>query len=234
MNDLNALDSRRGDDLVRRILAGDRDEMLGYHLLQEVFIGYPISQIAMLLRSGEPAAVEAGAFVVSELGSGAAPLAAEFQLLLAQGDVLARAAGIDAVLVNSAVCDGPTIGDAASLVIDQHPGVRAKAMRMLAVIPMADLRRSLESIRIPAVHAQMLWLTADQTEDALAISALERLGAIDPVTLRFATIAAQRVATATDEPLRRAARSTDPEIRDFAEFELGLIAMARDLRHPSG
>jgi hypothetical protein len=223
-------DRRRGDELVRRILAGDEDGMLGYHLLQEVVLGYPMTAVPQLLHSALPTAVSAGAFIVEELGSGAAPLAPEFRALLHRAEPRVRDGALDAVMVNASVCDEHTLADAVALVDDPHVGVRRRAMRLLAVVPLDDLRRGLPSIQNPTVRANMVWLTADRTEATLAREAMARLDADDPVTRRFATATALRVVGSTDVPLRRAAQARDRDAGEYAAFELGLI----DERRRSG
>ncbi len=211
------------DEAVERLLAGTARHDDAYSILQALFEGHPTTAVSRLTQSSEPAAISAGAWLMSELGDKAADLRDEFAGLLVNTQPAVRIFGLDSVIVNAAACDGDTIATAIALVDDPDDVVRRHAIRLLAVARDEDLRRGAKQLLDTNIRALAQWITDSGPDERSAEAIEDRLKSSDPRVRRFAAAMALRLAPSTVLPLRRAAASQDEEIKGFAEFELGLL-----------
>jgi hypothetical protein len=198
-------------------------------LLAEVFRGYPAENLSRLIRSDNHRAVEAGAFVVSELGVKAAPVLGDVEFLLGHQSRNARFGAIDATLAAASRDDGPIIAKAVMLVADPDQAVRWKALRFLAQATRDQLEAAGPCLEDGHVADLVRWMSAAGDKRAYLSEILDRLEDHDKRTRMFAAAAAGRVAAADRTGIERAAASHDPEVRSFAESVLSQLDLAKDV-----
>lgn len=204
---------KRGDELVDRLCGGgDGDPN---DLLAEIRRGYPISSLRPLLRSQRETAVKAAAWIVSELGKGAAPLLPDVAPLLRHPARVARFFGLEIVLVNASPVQGEIIMMALRLIDDPDAAVRAKALEFLPRWTRPQLQAALRHATDIKLARLIKWLLNAATPEHVD-QILVMLEDADPTTRRFAAAAAARIAASTRLALERAARSEDEEIGSFA------------------
>jgi hypothetical protein len=213
--------SAHGDGLVRLLLrAGDDPQADGetaYALLQELFAGYPADRLAPLARSDRPAAAEAAAWLLSELGPRAKPELPVVADLLHHPSRKARYYAIDAVHAAADGADGDVVAAAIGLVIDADKAVRYRVLYLLTWATQEQLEAAASALddADPAA-AGTRWLA--RRPDSPAV--LDRLSDVAPLWRRFAVAAAARLAAADPGPLERAATLPDADLRSFAADEL--------------
>lgn len=125
------------DDMVTRLAAGDPDMAFG--LLDEIGKGYPPERVVALALSDEPAAVEAAAWIMSELGPAAAPYRLELERLLWSPLPRARFWALDPILATECI-DGQFLRRAVDLIHDEDRAVRWAALTFLARCSSEQLR----------------------------------------------------------------------------------------------
>jgi hypothetical protein len=202
----------RGDELVERICQGGSDDDT-HELLAEFDRGYPINNLRRLLRSDQDRVIKAGAWIISELGQGAAPLMADVEALLRHPLRYARFFALDAVLAAASPSHGKVISRAIRLIDDSDEAVRWKAMQFLSRATPQQLKAGLRHLNEIRIARLVKWLL----EDAPADDIVNALSGSDASKRRFGAIAAARIAAATRVPLEHAASSGDLEIRSFAQ-----------------
>jgi len=216
--------TRHADELIEVLRAGAVDAVeadeAANELLKQVFGGYPVRNLRRLIRSDEDLAVKAGAWIVSELGAGAAQVLDEVGFLLGHRVRNARFFAIDAVLVAASSDHGPLIAKAVMLIADPDQAVRRKALQLLARATPEQLAAAVP--HIPDSHAASLaaWLTSHGSDPAYRREITVWLGNSDKHTRLFAAAAAVRVADRDREAIERATESDDPDIRGFAQDEI--------------
>ncbi|MQA94586.1 MAG: hypothetical protein GEV11_07990 [Streptosporangiales bacterium] len=215
---------KRGEELVGLLATPGlgRDEIgrAANELLSALFAGFPVTALVPLLRSENTEAVKAGAWLVSELGEGAAPVIGEIAALLAHPQAYVRHFALDAVITATTEADGELIAGGIRLVDDPNPGVREKVIRLLSVIPAARLAAALPHLIGDTGHELTTWLLREAEHPEEAAGATARLESADPAERRFAAALALRIADHNDEPLARAAEASDPDIASLAAFVL--------------
>lgn len=217
------MSKERGDELVDRLLLGgddpEADGAAAYELLREIFAGYSTERLAELIHSSSGSAVDAGAWIVSELGTGAVSMLDEVSTLLEHPNRRARFHAIDAVHSSARAEHGAIVAKAVSLISDPDKAVRWRVLYFLTWATIEQLRAGAQNLegRIGELTA---WLANTGTGEADANDVLARLESPDQMSRLFAAAAAGRLAEHDRGPLERAAASTDVEIGAFAEEEL--------------
>jgi hypothetical protein len=219
--------ARRGDELIELLRAGPVDaveaDRAANELLNQIFDGYPVQNLRRLIRSDEDQAVKAGAWVVSELGAGAAEVLDEVDYLLRHPVRDARFFALDAVLAAASSDHGAMIATAIMLITDQDQAVRRKALRLLARASTGQLAAAVRYKPDSRAASLAAWLVSYAGDQTHRPEVLVRLGDSDRETRLFAAAAAVRLADRDRAPLERAAESDDPDIRLFAQDELAIM-----------
>ncbi|MGW2146994.1 hypothetical protein ACWCOT_22005 [Nonomuraea bangladeshensis] len=216
--------TQTGDDLIARVLAhADDDDVLGAaanDLLEEVFAGYPVDNLRRLLRSDAEKVVRTGAWLLSELGELAAPLADELPALLASPLRQVRFFAVETVL-NAGDADGPLAARALALVRDGDDAVRWKVLSFLAEADTEQLAAGAEALEDAELKELAEWLVRLDTEEIDPREVVARLEGGDRTARMFAAAAAARLSDEEDTNLlAHAATAEDEEIRSFALEQL--------------
>jgi len=109
---------------------GDGDA--AYDLLQEFFAGYPVDRLQLLLKSENHTAVEAGAWIASELGDDAAAVLDDLVTLLEHPSATVRFYAADSIFGCARADRGDAIAEAIKLIDDPDGGVRWRVMDSMA------------------------------------------------------------------------------------------------------
>jgi hypothetical protein len=174
-----------------------------------------------LLQSDEARAVEAGAWIASELGDLIAPLTPELSGLLSHPSRLVRFFVLDGLLNASTAEHGQALGAAVQLIQDPDDAVRWKTMNFLARASAEQLVASLPFIGSRSVAKLIQWLVeSDRTTDTAGV--IRRLEDPDPLFRIVAAAAAVRLASRDEAALERAVASVDREINSFAREQVRL------------
>lgn len=209
--------TNRGDDLLQRLLATefDADGALANALLNEVFAGFPVARLAVLLDSDNEAAIHAGAWILSELGADAHPLIDHTANLLAHPRPAVRYHSLDAVMVAALDSDAGPLSKAAALIDDSEPTVRRRAMQLLAQLTSPQLRAARAAVADPRIRAELEWLQKVTEPGWDGAAVLEGLRSTSPIRRRVAVVAASR--SDPEEPEIREAieGSADPDVASW-------------------
>ncbi|MFG1617194.1 hypothetical protein ACGFI3_30910 [Nonomuraea wenchangensis] len=216
--------TQTGDDLIERVLAhANDDDVLGSaanDLLEEVFAGYPVDNLRRLLRSDHEKIVRTGAWLLSELGELATPLADELPALLASPLRQVRFFAVEAVL-NAGDADGPLAARALALVRDGDDAVRWKVLSFLSAAETEQLAAGAEALEDAELKGLTEWLVRLDSEEVDPREVVARLEGGDRTARMFAAAAAARLSDEDDTNLlAHAATAEDEEIRSFALEQL--------------
>ncbi|WP_219466355.1 hypothetical protein [Nonomuraea rhizosphaerae] len=216
--------TQAGDDLIERIRAHSSDGAVvgpaANDLLSELFAGYPVENLARLLRSGDDAAVRTGAWLLSELGDLAAPMLGEVPALLVHPLPQVRFFAIDVVPSGGDARHGPAVARVLSLSADPEPGVRWKVLGYLADATAGQLAAGASYLEEGRVKELTTWLARLEDDGPDPREVLARLDDPDPTTRLFAAAAAARLYDEDGSLLEHAATLEDEEIRSFAQAGL--------------
>lgn len=217
------MSDQRADQLVEQLCAGQLDASeaseAANELLNSIFHGASAELVRRLVHCDEAQAVNAGAWIISELGAHAAPLRDEVDFLLQSPERNARFFAIDAVLVAEFDDDGPLVAKAAALIEDADAAVRWKVLRMMSKI---ELER-LSYITDAHLKDHVRWLAEREGNKVSWSDTLMRLSDKDKATRMFAVVAAARLAALDARPLQHAGESDDPDISAFAQDEYRMM-----------
>lgn len=203
----------KGDELIGRLIEG-RDDKAAHALLEELYHGYPVERLRLLLRSQREDAVRAGAWIASELGAQANPLLEDMVELLAHGTRYVKFFLLDAVLAASTVQDGRAIASAVELIGDKDDAVRWKVMNFLARATTEQLAAAEPYLADNHVRLTAWLIDTERTANTATITS--HLASTDSLSRLVAAAAAARLAANDDTALECATRSNDPEVRSFA------------------
>ena len=194
----------------------DKNEAASNAVLAQIYGGAPVSDVERLLRSQSLAAVEAGAWIASELGHFARPLLPAILDVLHTGSATARFFSIDAILL-CADDNGEAVAAAISRINDEDAAVRWKAMRFLVRVGSVRLETS-EQFLEEEVQEAVRWLLrlkTNQSEDVL-----RRLHSERWVDRAFAAVAVVRLKIRTTQGSGVVPMVEDDEIRSFLSDEI--------------
>ncbi|MFF5076331.1 HEAT repeat domain-containing protein [Actinoplanes sp. NPDC000266] len=213
-----------GDALVQRISnSGRSPEEYGedaYALLQEIFRGYSISRLKALLSSENIPTAEAGIWVLSELGSKAAPLLGDIAPLLRSPSRKVRYWAIDVVHSSAGPDDGDLIGKALSLLDDDDPAVRRAVIFFLSRISDAQLSAAIDRLGEGRLTRLLGWFRR-VIGGGFESEILERLQDEDGLGQRVAVAAAARIPDRGGPALQWAAAEGPDDVSVFASREVG-------------
>lgn len=225
------MSDQRTDELVEQLCAGQLDAAeaseAANELLNSIFNGASVELVRRLVRCGEAQAVNAGAWIISELATDAAPLRDEIALLLKNPARNARFFAMDAVLVAEFDNDGPLIANVAELIDDPDGAVRWKALRTLSRIDLERLSHAVPYLADPRLKEHAQWLAGSGGKLISQSDILTRLSDKDKTTRMFAAAAAARLAPLDTQPLQHASESNDPDISSFAQDEYTMLRKPR-------
>ncbi|NRQ33395.1 hypothetical protein HII36_16295 [Nonomuraea sp. NN258] len=215
---------RPGDKLIEKIRDGDtsagaRDKATSY-LLHELGKGYPPRNLARLLTSDNPDAVEAGAWLLAEQGRHGVELRHLAVPLLGHPAEGVRFWAIDSLVTWATIEDAPALALAIAAVADDSRAVRWKALHFLTATGPSELAAGAASLPDPALRTPALWLAGQNLGSFDRDGILARLGSPDPLTATFAVAAAKRLITMDRTLLEHATRVADDELARYAEREL--------------
>jgi hypothetical protein len=212
--------STRVDELVSRIISVGDDEATR-ELLDEFYSGHPIQGLRRLLQSDKESAVEAGAWIASELGDAVAPIIPELYRLTSHPSKRVRFFVLDALLNAGTPEYGEALAAAVERIQDPDEVVRWKAMNFLARASDGQLTASLGFISRSDVASAIRWLLdSDRRLDTLAV--VHRLEHSDQLSRHVAAATAVRLASRDDTALKRAVACLDREINSFAREQVRL------------
>lgn len=222
------MNSRRGDELIEQIRAGeDSSGKAANELLNKFNQGYPVQNIKRLTRSSDDDVVKRAAWLVSELGARAVPILDEVDYLLSHPVRNARYYAVDAVLSAASPTHGALIAKAVLLIEDPDPAVRRLAMRLLARASTQQLAAAIPHITDRHVAGLVSWLLNEDGNPATELDIISMLGDPDKVTRIFAAAHAARIAMTNESILDSASESEDEDVRIFAERERDLLKWRR-------
>ncbi|MEU1719158.1 hypothetical protein [Nonomuraea sp. NPDC005692] len=218
------MQTQTGDDLMARILARPADDeargQAANDLLNELFDGYPVENLRVLLRSGDDDAVQTGAWLLSELGEPAEPLLDEVPGLLAHPRPQVRFFAVEFVLLAADERHADVIAQTLALSRTSDTGIRWKVLHLLAMASTEQLMAGLSRLADPEVGRLTAGLVASDTEDPDPGEVVAALEGDDPVARLFAAAIATRMAEDDPALLRLAARVGDEEVSSFAQWQL--------------
>jgi hypothetical protein len=208
--------------LARRILDSKDWGIAANELLSEFHQGRPVEQLRPLLRSREPLVVRAASFIADELGSKAATLIDVVSELINFPDRHVRGNVIGSLL-NCATTTHPTqIAAVVSLLDDPDWPIRWKTMEFLSRAASYQLQaasRHFQRLDASSGHADGLnWLLSEDGRQAVHIN--DWISSDSPLSRKYGVIAATRIASLNQQPLRSATLSSDEDIQRFADSML--------------
>lgn len=210
------------DQLLQKVLQEPQSDDVTA-LLKAFFHGYPVERLRKLLDSQDASVVEAGAFILSELGARACPLLADTVALLAHPSFRTRSMALDCVLVCATSQHGSIIADAERRIRDQDEVVRYFAINFLSRCSEEQLRAACESLEDEDLKTQVSWLLAVTECEDYEHEVRERLLSADSESRRFGVVAAIRVYSKKPSLLELAATNSDAEVREAAADRLQLL-----------
>jgi HEAT repeat protein len=218
----------RPEVIVDRLCAGEFDTSMAgeaaNELLNYMLQGASIELIRRLVRCDEEQAVTAGAWIISELGEGAAVLLYEVRRLLDSPFRNARFFAIDAILSVASEDDGLLISKAISLLGDGDEAVRWKVLRLLSVIDLKRLSSAVSCLTDARLKNLIEWLLGHKNDLASVPEIMTMLVADEKMVRIAAAVAAAHLSRLDTRPLERASQSSDMDIRSFAQRELNILA----------
>jgi hypothetical protein len=217
------MQTRTGDELIERIRAHSTDDAVvgpaANDLLDELYRGYPVENLRVLLQGDEPSA-RTGAWLLSELGERAAPLLDDVAVLLAHRHRNVRFFAVDVVLENAGGDDGPLIARTINLITDPESAVRWKVLGFLADATTEQLMAGAAHLPPGRLADLARWLIGYDTGEPDRAEVAAGLSAPDPLTRLFAVAVAARLAEEDTALLEQAAAAADEEVRTFARERL--------------
>lgn len=211
-----------GDALLARILSGE-DNGLANQLLSELFAGYPVEKLRLLLRSENIEAAKAGAWIASELGEAAGPLVDDLVDLLAHPSKYVRFYVVDAMRLGAGTGEGRAIASTVELLVDPESAVRWKTMNFIARCSREQIVSSLPYLERTSFGPLLQQVLLENRS-----LVLEQMASGDELQQRFAASTAGRVALAGDSSLLEELYEIGPpEIQEFAGDLLKLIGVAQ-------
>jgi hypothetical protein len=204
-----------------------RDEAATLELLEEFQSGYPIARLRELLSGDSECGLRAGIWIASELGHRIRPVLDQVAPLLKHPLRVVRFFALDCVLTAAGKGDGPILGAAARLLLDEDSAVRWKAMSFLTAASEDQITEAAAHAGNSRLEELLFWLKRSRLHGASAVS--RKLSGSDPLEQRIASVAAARLAETDSSVLEIAARSVNFEVRDFAVERLDWLG-----KRPSG
>jgi hypothetical protein len=206
--------SRRGDELLARILAGD-DTGTGTELLNECWRGYPVERLSALLRSDDESAVKAGVFITSELAGRSRPLLNDVKPLLNHPNTWVRTDAIDTVNLAATADDAEIVARAIERITDSDRSVGDSAFTLLAAADRDVLEASWGYLHdVDIKEGLRSVLDGEATVSSAAIRS--RLADDSQLVRLFGLLSAARISDRRADDLLAAIEADNEEIQLFA------------------
>jgi hypothetical protein len=222
-------------DIMDRIAAdptADEVGQLSNDLVHAINRTGAVDDLRPFLSAPEPALVEIGAWVASELGSGCAPLLDQLLPLFGHPIREVRFYAVNCLLASHGSATGRDLAAVLGLLDDAEAAVRAQATDFLARAPEEALQRTLAHVESAARASSdargLRWLLNEGARDPAAV-----IAAIQDPDARFrkyAAAAAARMSGRDRAPLVHAATADDPDVGTFAASWLKMNAAIEDAR----
>jgi HEAT repeat protein len=220
--------SSRGNELIDVLAGGGLSpvaaDAAANELLGCIFHGYPVENIDRLVYSGNDQAVQAAAWVISELGAEASQLLGEIQFLLSHPARNARFFAVSATLATASANDGVLLAKATSLISDAEEAVRWQALRLLSRLPASHLQAAAAHITKANLRRLVTWLSDHGDDPASTPEILRMLRDPEQLTRLVAASASARLFGRDRRAIDNAANSRDQDVRTFATRELAMTA----------
>lgn len=213
-----------GDQLLNEVLSGG-DDNAAQALLNAFFEGYPVERLRELLNCKVDKVAKAGAWIASELGSGAAPLLENFELLLDHPSRYVRFFILDPVLVCAGPNDGHLLGHAVRLLRDEDEAVRWKVWVFLTKASPIQLEIASSNVEDEHIAKLVHWL-AKLKPDA-GDEVCERAGSADELERMISAVGAARLFEDVPKLLEDASRSLDVQVASFAVEQLKVLRLGK-------
>lgn len=213
------------DELITTLTTGTghMDEgVLANDLLREFHRGYPVERLRPLLNSPNERVVKAAAFIASELGSKAAPLLDSLVGLLHYADGRVRSDAIISLITCTTGKHQKEIADVISMLDDPDWRIRHEVMEFMSRVSLEQLQAALrhfQNTEVNSAHVPTLnWVLSESGREPSQITAW--LGNDSALARKYGVVAATRIASMNEGPLRVAAASEDDDVRRFADSML--------------
>jgi hypothetical protein len=221
-------DKDRAEKLTERILANPNSPQAGVlinDLLAEYYRGYPLDNLRALLSNDSQRVVAIGAWIASELGAKGSPLLGDIARLIGHPEKGVRFSAIDCLLVWAGRSNNEELASVIRLISDPEPGVRWKAMDFLSRATREQLEAALSSLEASEPNSAnvrgLRWLIESRASDPEEVKTV--LQSPEGVLRRYGVAAARRMSKNNIEPLLYAASLSDPDVKNFAESQVGLL-----------
>jgi hypothetical protein len=199
-------------------------------LLTELFRGYPVERLRVLLVNENDQVAKAGAWLASELGGRVAPLAQDLEQLLEHPAAYVRFFALDSVLVGTTEEHGEVVSKAITRIVDPHQGVRLKVLTLLSRATEGQLRGGLPYLSTGSLTRPVAWVIGLSSAGDAAQEISSLLEDDDPTTQRFAVAGAARISVHDSMALERAVSSSNPDVSRFATRELAVLRLRPNRR----
>jgi hypothetical protein len=217
---------RESEVLTQRILQSSDWGVAANDMLSEFHRGRPVEQLRpllrSLLRSREPLVVRAASFIADELGGKAVTLLEEVSELLGYPDRHVRGNAIGSLLTCAGADHPAQITAVISLLGDSDWPIRWKTMEFLSRASIPQLQaasKHLQRLGAWSDHpAGLVWLLGDGGQEFNQINAW--VGSNSSLSRKYGVVAATRLASVNEQPLRSAASSPDEDVQRFADSML--------------
>lgn len=208
-----------GNEIVRRIQRGEKNENLPHQLLREFFRGYPIAELPKLFDNPNAEVVKTAAWIASELGTKGSPILSATARLLSHPSKYVRFFAIDSVLACATVRDAAIIADVVRLLRDPEPSVRWKVMDFLSRVALDRLEATANlplGAETPSeIVKRILHLALPTTSNVSAI--ISHLNSNSKLERQEGAVAAARVSRQDPLALKEALSNRDEDVRNFAQ-----------------
>lgn len=212
----------KADQLLEKVTQMPRDDDV-MALLKAFFRGYPIGRLRKLLYSDDSTVVEAGAFIMSELGADAEPLLVDTPMLLHHASFRVRIMALDCVLVCATPQDSSYLAEAVQLMRDPNETVRLFAINFLSRCADQQLEAARQGLEEEELKKHLSWLLTLSDDEESKRSVRERLFGSSKELRRFGAVAAIRMYNEESSLLEAAAEHPDREIREATVDRLKLL-----------
>lgn len=224
-------DLQRGDRLLASVSRGYSDRAV-HDLLAAFLRGYPVDHLRALLTSQNEATARSAVWILSELGSAAAPLRDTFLGLLTHSARSVRFHALDAVLTCSTPQDGASLAAAVGLLKDCDDAVRWKAWGFIAQASAGQLIGSVAELSDQQLAGLTRWLIDLDSDPKASERVSQALESSEPIERNFAVAGACRLALRDSGPLTRALQSQHADIASFATEQSRRYALAGWITNP--
>lgn len=205
-------------NLVDRLEKGEQS--VAQDILKSYFHGADVASLLHLLCSNKLEVAKTAAWVASELGERAAPIAPRIAPFLRTGDRYVRFFLLDVALVCAQRSDSETLVAAAELIRSPDTALCRKAVIFVSNASVEQLEGIVDGSQGSGLFMLYRWIVSMSQPNAKLVEIEERLSSDDQTTRLFAVAAAARNQHTRPDLLLAAQESRDAEIRLLAREHL--------------